>query len=247
MLLFRPLIHYADFEGRSRRGEYMQFMFAQALFAGTMSVLVLRVIAAGGGSIGVATPILLGFMLLFGVVLLLPNLALQVRRLHDSNRSARWMGLVLPGVLAPVVLIGSSVTVLQEMTAGGPSREAMTAFMGSLSTVAVIWLIGSVCNVSLFVMLLMRGTPGTNRFGPDPRDEAAQDDTESYLFNDAHLEVLFAEARREARTPYSNPGPPFRQEPVPNRRTQATPSRKWGGDARPQALTPAGSFGRRGG
>jgi hypothetical protein len=97
------------------------------------------------------------------------------------------------------------------------------------------------------VILLMPGTAGSNRFGPDPRDEAIQNDQTPSVFDDAHLEILFAEARREARTAHANPGPVFRQDSVLMNQFQSAPPRTWRGDAPAHAVSSARGFGRRGG
>ncbi|MBB5746678.1 DUF805 domain-containing protein [Brevundimonas variabilis] len=247
MLLLRPLIHYADFESRSRRAEYLQFMAAQSLVAGMLGVLGVRLIASAGASIGVALPILLGFVLLAAAALLIPNLAIQVRRLHDVNRSARWMGLMLPGILAPIVLLGSAIRLVEQVTSSMPADAVIAAQMGSLGTFGVIWGLGITCNVILFVMLLMPGTKGSNRFGPDPLDEAVQGSEASSVFDDARLEALFAEALRNGPSPEpaARPASPFL--PVASQKTRAPTPREWPVTATPQNILPARAFGRRGG
>ena len=246
MLMLRPLIHYADFEGRSHRGEYLQFMAAQALFAGVISVLAVRVTAFGGASIGVALTILIGFGLMAGLGLLIPNLALMVRRLHDTGRSARWIGLMVPSLLAPIVLLGSAVTLIRDMSNGAATEAMLMAQMGNLSTAGMIWFVGIICNVVLFGMLLMSGNTGSNRFGPDPREAAVLDREASDVFDDARLELLFAEARRETATPLPGLRPAQGQRPVLVHSAQISPPREWVPQAQSQGLAPARGFGRRG-
>ena len=93
---------YIDFNGRASRSEYWWFVLLT--FA-------------------------LGFIPVIGwlirLALLLPSLAVQVRRLHDLGRSAWWLLLLVP----PIFIIG------------GPVLLIMSAFPG---------------------------TPGPNRYGPDP-------------------------------------------------------------------------------
>ncbi len=93
---------YIDFNGRASRSEYWWF---------------------------VLLTILLSFIPVIGwilrLVLLLPSLAVQVRRLHDMERSAWWLLLLIP----PITIIGVFV---------------------------------------LLIMSIFPGTPGYNRYGPNP-------------------------------------------------------------------------------
>lgn len=88
----KVLRQYADFTGRARRMEY--WMFALINF---IIVLVLNVLD-GALRIGV-----LG--LLYSLAVLLPSLAVSVRRLHDIGRTGWWLLLVLIPVIGWIVLI----------------------------------------------------------------------------------------------------------------------------------------------
>ncbi len=104
-----PLRRYADFSGRSRRKEY--WMFALLMFI----VAVVLVIVTGGtssmmdsgGAAGGATTgfgsMILG---LFYLAILIPALAVQVRRFHDQDKSG-WFVLLnfIPFIGAFIVLI----------------------------------------------------------------------------------------------------------------------------------------------
>ena len=87
---------YAVFSGRARRKEYWNF----ALFVGIIYV-VLAIIA--GASKSSALFVLLG---IFYLGILLPSLAVSVRRLHDTGRSGWWLLIsVVPLVGAIVMLV----------------------------------------------------------------------------------------------------------------------------------------------
>ncbi|RUO23005.1 DUF805 domain-containing protein [Aliidiomarina minuta] len=89
--------NYAVFQGRARRKEYWMFALFYAIFYVLAIVLdgVLGTLHAETG-IGLITTIYL-------LALLIPSLAVLVRRLHDTNRSG-WMALLM---LIP--LIGSII------------------------------------------------------------------------------------------------------------------------------------------
>lgn len=66
---------------------------------------------------------------IYGLAVLIPSLAVTVRRLHDTDRSGWWILIVL------VPLIGTIV---------------------------------------LLVFALLEGTPGSNRYGPNPKEATAR-------------------------------------------------------------------------
>jgi uncharacterized membrane protein YhaH (DUF805 family) len=88
------LNQYAGFSGRARRSEYWFF----ALF-GFLVYLVAAVLLAAPVGIGRT----LGFLAVLGLVL--PALAVTVRRLHDTGRSGAW-------VLLNLIPFGGIVTLI---------------------------------------------------------------------------------------------------------------------------------------
>ncbi|MFM9940541.1 MAG: DUF805 domain-containing protein [Hyphomicrobiaceae bacterium] len=84
-------IRYFDFQGRSRRSEYWWFVLFY-LIVGLATTLF---------DIGVLQADLEGLRpvnLAATVVLLVPNLAVSVRRLHDIGKSGWWVLLILTGI-----------------------------------------------------------------------------------------------------------------------------------------------------
>lgn len=83
---------YVDFQGRSRRSEFWWF----ALFNFILSA-VANVIDA---SIGI--PILSVIVLL---VLIIPGIAVSIRRLHDLDKSGWWLFIGLIPIVGAILLI----------------------------------------------------------------------------------------------------------------------------------------------
>ena len=107
------LSNYAGFSGRARRSEYWWF----SLFG----FLVGLVAAVLDGALS------LGFLYPLAVLaLLLPSLAVGVRRLHDTGRSGWWMLLGLVPLVGAIVLL---VFFVQDSDAGtnahGPSPKEL--------------------------------------------------------------------------------------------------------------------------
>ncbi len=113
---------YAVFGGRSRRREYWFF----ALFS-TVIALVLALIDGALGTFDSS----LGLGLLsgiYGVAILLPSIAVSVRRLHDIDRTGWWVLISLVPIIGAVVLL---------------------------------------------VFAVLDSTPGSNRYGPNPKTATA--------------------------------------------------------------------------
>jgi uncharacterized membrane protein YhaH (DUF805 family) len=117
--MFEALKRYAEFSGRSRRKEYWLFILLYVILSVVATVLdasVLRSMAIDG-ELGVAS-------LILSLGLIIPLLAVAIRRLHDTDRSGWWI------LLGLIPLLGGLV---------------------------------------LLVFCCLDGTPGDNRFGPDPK------------------------------------------------------------------------------
>jgi uncharacterized membrane protein YhaH (DUF805 family) len=107
---------YAVFSGRARRKEYWMFLLFNIIIG-----LVLGGIAwlAGG-------PDVLGSI--YGLVVLIPGIAVSVRRLHDTDRSGWWLLIGLIPLIGTIVLL---VFMAQDSQPGanqyGPNPKTATA------------------------------------------------------------------------------------------------------------------------
>ncbi len=86
---------YADFNGRARRKEYWMFTLFNLIF-GIAAALIDNVLGTTTGVLPYGA-----FYLIFSLVVLIPGLAVSVRRLHDVDKSG-WMLLI-----ALIPLIGA--------------------------------------------------------------------------------------------------------------------------------------------
>ena len=116
-----PLRRYADFSGRSPRAEYWWFVLFQWL---AIIALIIVLIASIAGSADPDSPpgavfwVSLAIIGLVFVALFLPNLAVQVRRLHDQDLSG-WLVL-----LFFIPYLGGIISIIFMCIAGtrGPNR-----------------------------------------------------------------------------------------------------------------------------
>lgn len=84
--------HYADFEGRATRKQFWMFIL--------VSILISIGISLVEEIIGV-----MALSALFSLAILIPNIAITARRLHDTNRSGWWQLILLVPVIGLIVLI----------------------------------------------------------------------------------------------------------------------------------------------
>jgi uncharacterized membrane protein YhaH (DUF805 family) len=109
-----PYKKYAVFSGRATPGEYWGFLLSSIVFA----IVVLFPISI---LIGDTKDIIIT---LYSLALFLPYLAVAIRRLHDTNRSAWWIFINLLPIF------------------GG---------------------------LAFLVFMIVDGTPGENKYGPNPK------------------------------------------------------------------------------
>ncbi|MCY3801856.1 MAG: DUF805 domain-containing protein [Chloroflexi bacterium] len=149
--------NYVNFSGRAPRSEYWWF----TLFA-VISQTVLTFVPFLG--------------MIYALALFLPSLAVAVRRLHDTNRTGWWMLLYMVPALGSTTLAIVLVAILG--LGGGDLSfadegewEMVAIFLGILFVVGAIVTLVTV--IVVIVFLILPGTQGPNRFGPDPLQQQA--------------------------------------------------------------------------
>ncbi|ROR98198.1 DUF805 domain-containing protein [Raoultella terrigena] len=125
---------YATFRGRSARKEYAVFTVANFVLSAVLGLI----------------PVIGG---LFSLIIIIPGIAVAVRRLHDLNKSGWW--LLAPFLILIIGLIGVAGTVEE---GGAAAWVWLMVAGGIISLLMSIWL------------LFARGTDGANRFGDAQQD-----------------------------------------------------------------------------
>jgi len=96
---FEVLKKYAVFSGRARRKEYWFFVL--------FNIIVSIILAVIDGVTGTLDPEsgmgLLG--LIYTLAILIPALAVSVRRLHDTGRSGWWLLILLIPLIGTIVIL----------------------------------------------------------------------------------------------------------------------------------------------
>ena len=157
--MLMPLRRYAEFSGRSRRKEYwLYFLFLIILYIILASAITAVVVSSLGSleaEADSATTLALmenfcPVFIIAGLVwlgLIIPNIAVGVRRLHDINRSGWW------------ILMGYGPWLLSVLVA-----NTIFAIVSVICNFATI-----VGFLILLILACFKGTVGPNRFGPDPK------------------------------------------------------------------------------
>ena len=95
-----PLKRYAEFNGRSRRKEYWMFMLL-AIGIYIVASILDRIAGMNGMIAGRYGPI----TMLVALGLLVPSIAVSIRRLHDSDRSGWWLLLGLVPMVGEIIVL----------------------------------------------------------------------------------------------------------------------------------------------
>jgi uncharacterized membrane protein YhaH (DUF805 family) len=118
------LSQYVQFGGRARRAEYWWFVLFTVLVGIVASILDIALGTDFDGSVTSSGV----FNLIVNLALVLPSLAVAVRRLHDTDRSGWWILIGLIPLVGAIVLL---LFFVQDGTAGpnrfGPSPKHYAA------------------------------------------------------------------------------------------------------------------------
>jgi uncharacterized membrane protein YhaH (DUF805 family) len=96
----KVLKQYADFSGRARRKEYWMFVLFNMIFCIVAAILDNLL----GLTISVAIPYGV-FYFLYALAVLIPGLAVAVRRLHDVGKGGGWIFISLVPLIGGIWLL----------------------------------------------------------------------------------------------------------------------------------------------
>jgi len=90
---------YAQFSGRARRKEYWMFFLFNILISIGLTIIdsITGTLSEAGG-IGLLSG-------LYSLAVLVPGIAVTVRRLHDTERSGLWILIILLPLIGAIVLL----------------------------------------------------------------------------------------------------------------------------------------------
>lgn len=140
---------FVTFKGRASRSEYWFFLLFTLLVSIVTGIFDAILFPA---QIDTVSPLnSIGALIVF-----LPALSANVRRVHDTDRSGWWIGgaYLIFGVLVGVVIVAFS--------GGAGSVDELDSFLGLIGIVTLVFFIYVIV---ILVFTLQKGTLGPNRFG----------------------------------------------------------------------------------
>lgn len=190
-LIFQPLVKYVDFQGRARRSEFWLWVLFRIAVGMVMGTVMTSVLFTGMNFQNPDPSQFMGryfsvmpLMQIVNLGLLLPSIAVAVRRLHDINRTGWWY--IMPIVVAIVGMVLFFIFAGTQLfsaigTGGGTMTDAqgMKLFftvMGSMFLFVFLPLL--VAEIVMLVFYITDGTPTANRFGADPKGRGVMDTPE---------------------------------------------------------------------
>jgi len=188
--MFRPFVRYAEFNGRSNRVEFWSFVLLIYIVAGAFAAAMYSMsLKDGQFNPDLFLPNYLRFspfVSLFNLGILVPMLAVRVRRLHDIGRTGWWI--IAPYVVSIIAYIvffmvkGEQVFAImmgmaekmQAMQADNPMAMMNPADVLKLEwplfQLMLPWVLipTFAAELLLLIFMLLPGSAGDNRFGPPP-------------------------------------------------------------------------------
>ena len=87
---------YAQFTGRARRMEYWMFFLINMLISFAIGIV--------GGLLGMGSAVTV-LTVVYSIAILIPSIAVGIRRLHDTGRSGWWMLIAFIPLLGAILLL----------------------------------------------------------------------------------------------------------------------------------------------
>lgn len=189
-LMFQPLVKYVDFQGRARRSEFWLWVLFRIIVGAVTGTIGMTLMFSGMNFQNPDPSQFMGryfqvmpLFQLINLALLLPTIAVGVRRLHDINRTGWW--LVMPiavsvvGVILFFIFFGAQIFAMAS-TGSSMSEEQSLKFafsmFGSLFLCIVLPIL--IAEIVMLVFYCTDGTPTANRFGADPKGRGVIDTPE---------------------------------------------------------------------
>ena len=146
-----PLKKYAQFSGRAPRAEYWWFYLGYMILAVLLNMLT-------------SISEIFGLFGLLYLALIIPMIAVGVRRLHDIGRSGWWL-------LAPILPYAIGFAMIFPAMMSGAADPTNPFSMTGLGLASIFLLLGLVMAIVVFIFSVLPGTRGDNSYGPDPYGE----------------------------------------------------------------------------
>ena len=157
---------YATFSGRARRSEFWYFYLFNILVSIGLSIL------------GRAVTSLSFLSSLYSLAILIPSLAVAVRRFHDIGKSGwTYLYILIPSMLYLGYLMYFIFTVVAPYHSEGYEMNAelvkqlLAENSSSLAIMGILILISLIASIIFIVWMARDSEPGENKWGPNPKEQ----------------------------------------------------------------------------
>ena len=98
----KVLSQYAVFTGRARRREFWMFTLVNGIIQTILSI-IMNIFASMGVAAGVY--FVYALLALYGLAVLVPSLAVAVRRMHDLGKGGGWIFITLIPIVGAIIFV----------------------------------------------------------------------------------------------------------------------------------------------
>ena len=167
------LNNYINFNGRATRSEFWLFiLFTYLLQFGVAALNFIGAIPLFARKSEITFLMALPFLIVdfaLAIAIIIPMVSIAVRRLHDIERSGKWMWLLCGTTLA-LAIVPVAIGIIDSSNAGKSIFiEGTPAFAIAMICFAVFYIIWVASAVYMLYLALLPGTDGPNAYGADPR------------------------------------------------------------------------------
>ncbi len=172
---------YATFSGRARRSEYWYFYLLNLL------------VSLGIGFI----PFINLLSPLWALAVLIPTIAVAVRRFHDIGKSGYWLLLMmLPGVVFSIIFFIFIMQIIMDTNTFGLNVEDLEDYdtiielvmnhSSMLIAMGASLILSIITGVWQLVWLVFDSEPGENQYGPNPKETIKDSDNKMEVHSSAN-------------------------------------------------------------
>ena len=153
---------YATFSGRARRSEFWYFVLFNFLVSFVLGLIPFLAVLSG----------------LWALAVLIPTLAVTVRRLHDIGKSGwTYLFFLIPGLLFVGYWMYFIFKVAFPYITNGYEMSPellmnlLTENRTSLLILGILLLVSLVVSIIFIVLMARDSQPGENKWGPNPKEQ----------------------------------------------------------------------------
>ena len=150
---------YATFSGRARRSEFWYFFLFNFLVSFVLGLIPFLSVVSG----------------LWALAVLIPSLAVAVRRFHDIGKSGwTYLYFLIPGLLYIGYLIYFIIKYVLPVSDNFDAEtitEMLTSNSSSLAIIGILLLVSLVASIIFLVWMAKDSEPGENQWGPNPKGQ----------------------------------------------------------------------------